>query len=184
MEFFQENHTGRAVVVTNESYYFYQEAYEFSIEVECPVCNGSGEVEASNSEGYTRDVTCPHCGGDGEIETYICVDDLEVEEDVEDEQVLYPYADNNLDYSRRRVNDGINRDEEVRLQALINRFTQRDGYQEMVEKAIKAREEEERVKKQVMEARDKLAHLYELLKDVKTDEEMKSILGKLSLIAS
>ena len=183
MEFYQEGHTGRALVVTNESYYFYQAADDFSVEVECPICNGSGEVEASNSEGYTRDVTCPHCGGDGEVEVYISVDDLEVDEEVEDEQVLYPYADNNIDYSRRRVNDGINRDEELRLMALFNRFTERDDYQKMVEKAVKVREEEERVKKQAMEARDKQVHLHAMLKDVKTVEEITSILNKLSLIA-
>lgn len=84
-----------------------QDYYE--IEYTCPLCQGNGEVwatEAESDEEYQ--IECPHCNGRGECsdEIYIDVDEYATVE-VEGKRVG-AYGDNDLYYANGRVADTVN----------------------------------------------------------------------------
>ena len=83
----------------------------YTVDYECPICRGSGEVlgtEAESDEEYQ--ITCPHCNGSGECsdEIYIEVDAYETVE-VEGKRVG-AYGDNDLYYSYGKVEDTVHED--------------------------------------------------------------------------
>lgn len=61
-----------------------------SVEIECPCCDGYGEVEAQGSDGRDYTITCPHCNGARYITDYI---EVEYENEIETETELFPYVE-------------------------------------------------------------------------------------------
>lgn len=45
------------------------EVYSEPDEVECPFCEGSGDVEVMGANGRMKSVTCPECDGEGVVAT-------------------------------------------------------------------------------------------------------------------
>lgn len=89
---------------------FYVDDY-YSIDYECPLCDGSGNVTATAMEDESEhEITCPHCNGDGRIYDEVHVS-VETSEEVEiSGRKVGAYCDENLYYSNREVQDRIDDD--------------------------------------------------------------------------
>lgn len=133
----------------------------YTVNYECPICRGSGEVWASEAETDEEyNITCPHCHGSGECddEIYIDIDEYATVE-VEGKRVG-AYGDDNLCYSGGQVTDTVN---ENGVYETIQRMIERQ--KEEREKSLT--DEERRTiekEKEIKQALEKLMMEYQELK--------------------
>lgn len=91
---YHEDANGYAETVTIKDVYIYHDDTHY-IDVDCPLCDGAGTIEAYDEDDYEHSIICPHCDGDGmvEIEHYIYVDDYV---EVESREDILPYDEEYL----------------------------------------------------------------------------------------
>lgn len=93
---YHEDANGYAEIVTVHDIYVYHDDAHY-VDIDCPLCDGYGTIDAYDENDNEHTITCPHCNGDGsvEIEHYVCVDEYV---EVESEEEILPYDE---DYSHR-----------------------------------------------------------------------------------
>jgi excinuclease UvrABC ATPase subunit len=133
----------------------------YSVEYECPLCSGSGEVlatEAETDEEY--EIECPHCHGRGECEDEIYIDIDEYQTVEVEGKCVGAYGDNDLYYSYGKVTDTVN---ENGVYETIQRMIERQKEERqasLTEEERKAVELEKKVKEEL----EKIMVKYEKLK--------------------
>lgn len=94
------------------------ESIDEYVEVDCPLCGGSGDYEVETSNGSYVTICCPSCNGDGEITANVYVDVDEYVE-VETEEEILPYVEGYRHFgnkvknsiSRKYVNEALGLEE-------------------------------------------------------------------------
>lgn len=150
MKLINRNSTASATISSYETYMFNYCEEEHYIEVNCPVCDGSGRVDYYSVDDVDNEVRrdCPHCNGDGTIEAYILIDEIEdtIEEDNETE--VTPYEDNEIDFSGSRAYDRIRGEDEAKAVAMLKRFLSSDENQEKIRELENKKKELDKLKEQ------------------------------------
>lgn len=89
LEEYNEEANGYAEVVTVKDIHVYEDRTDY-IDIDCPLCNGSGETYGYDEYDNEYIVCCPHCNGDGvkEIAHEVYIDEFV---EVEAYEEILPY---------------------------------------------------------------------------------------------
>jgi len=104
---YNEDANGYAEVLTVHDVYVYHDDTHY-INVDCPLCDGNGMIEAYDENDNEHSITCPHCNGDGEVEIEHCIYVDEYVE-VESEEEILPY-DEDYSHCGNYISIGIDTD--------------------------------------------------------------------------
>jgi hypothetical protein len=88
----KEDTNGYVYITESDEVNVYETIDEY-IDVECPMCNGSGEYGVYDRNDNYHDITCPACHGHGTVEVNVYID-IDEYIDVETEHELTPYDEN------------------------------------------------------------------------------------------
>lgn len=157
------NSKGKVTVTTYTMASFYRDSEEHCVTCDCPVCDGDGWVyyQTENDSDVRQD--CPHCQGEGTLETYIYIEEIEENTEVEDTFTTEPYEDNYVDYRSGSASDMIQRDGD-RSQVLSMLERNFSGKLEEIRKAQELEKKKAKVlDKQRKELRALTEDLYNLL---------------------
>lgn len=179
MRLTNNNSTAMASVESVAYYRFYHEEDEYNVTVECPVCDGDGNVYYTDVEDCDNEqrFDCPHCNGDGEIETTVYVEEIEEEEQDERSWEATPYEDNNLDFRQTRAYDSLGRTEENGLTKLVKRFLDNPQNKEKADLLRKEREDKKQIALQEQAVKEMISNLFA---EMKTTEDTKEIVEMVS----
>jgi hypothetical protein len=116
-ERYKETANGYVNVETIKDIHIYENRIEY-IDIECPLCNGDGDIYGYDEQDNEYSVCCPHCEGSGtvEIEHEVYVDEW-VEIELEDE--VLPY---NEDY----IHNGYSIEIDLNKEYIIDKMEERE----------------------------------------------------------
>lgn len=129
---------------------FYHEADDYDIEVECPICDGRGDVTYYGMDDSETESDCPHCHGRGVYYTSIYIEDIEDEIETEDYFTPTLYTEGGIRDTGHNIEQTMNKVSPLKLAGIAGRMMEQLG-EEHKAKALRRQEMEEELRALAME---------------------------------